>query len=313
MRTGMEYHDIFPVWDWMKVPGTTVRITPALEGGVRFKGTRAFAGGVSDGRYGCAAFDMERGGLVARKSWFFFDDEVVCLGAGISSAKSDTVVTTLNQCFLKSDVTVSRAGEKTTVPRGARGLDSVEWVYHDGVAYLFPGSADVRLSNGLRSGTWWDINHTHSKDMVNRDVFTLWFDHGMSPSNARYAYIVAPDLAPGDAGKYYADPPVEILSNESAVQSVRHKKLGVTGIAFYAPGRMAIGKNLAVEADRPCLLLLRETAQGLRLSASNPVNEGMLLTVRFGDPVKPGSFETVVFDLPDGLEAGMSQAITVKR
>jgi len=41
---------------------------------------------VSDGSYGLAACDFERDGLTARKSWFFFDDEIVCLGAGIMAA-----------------------------------------------------------------------------------------------------------------------------------------------------------------------------------------------------------------------------------
>lgn len=313
MRTGMEYHDIFPVWNWMKVPGTTVRITPSLEGGVRFKGTRAFAGGVSDGRYGCAAFDMERSGLIARKSWFFFDDEVVCLGAGIGCAKTDTVVTTLNQCFLRGDVNVSRMGKRTTVQKGSHGLDGVEWISHDGIVYLFPGHANVRLSNMPQTGTWWDINHTHSKDAVTRDVFTLWLDHGMSPSNARYAYIIAPNLAPADVGKYHADPPVEILSNEPAIQAVRHKKLGITGIVFYEKGRVAVGNNLAVEADTACMLLVRENSGGMEISASNPANEGLRLTVRAGDPSRLASFQPVVFDLPDGPRAGMSLTKTVKR
>ncbi len=221
---------------------------------------------------------MELGGLFARKSWFFFDDEAVCLGAGISSAKSDTVVTTMNQCFLTGDVTVSRAGKRTTVPKGARGLEGVEWVYHDGVAYLFPGRANVRLSNGPQSGSWWDINHTHSKDVVTKDVFTLWIDHGTSPSDASYAYIVAPTLAPGDVGKYAAEPRVDILSNASGVQAVRHRALKVTGNAFYEPGRLTLGEKLAVEADKPLPASRARAAGGLEVSASNPANEGMRLT-----------------------------------
>lgn len=309
MRTGREYHDIFPVWDWQKIPGTTVQVAPGLEGKVNIRGTRPFAGGVSDGRYGCAAFDFERTGLFARKAWFFFDDEFVCLGAGISCDTKNPVITTMNQCFLKGDVTVSRKGSPQLLSRGSRLLDTVEWVYHDSTAYLFPGRERVHLSNDTQSGSWWEINHILSKDTVAHDVFTLWIDHGASPKNSRYSYIVAPNLKLPEIEAYSADPPVEVLSNEPGIQAVRQRKTGITGIAFYEQGRLHIGKDLAVEVDHPCLLLVRETGGGLEVSASNPENKGLRLTVKvWGSAASKDSNipETVIFDLPDGFYAGMS-------
>ncbi|MHB9031152.1 MAG: polysaccharide lyase family 8 super-sandwich domain-containing protein, partial [Candidatus Latescibacterota bacterium] len=202
MRTGKEYHDIFPVWDWQKIPGTTVQLTPELVGKVNFKGTRPFAGGVSDGRYGCAAFDMERNGLEARKAWFFFDDEFVCLGAGIRCETGNPVVTTLNQCFLNGGMTVSRGGPAQKIAPGSRALDRVSWVYHDSIAYIFPEPQRISLANESRTGSWWEINHIHARDSVTKDVFTLWLDHGVSPQNARYAYIVAPGMKPAAVGAY---------------------------------------------------------------------------------------------------------------
>ena len=46
-----------------------------------------FVGGVSDGEYGVSAMNLSHISLPlsAQKSWFFFDDEVVCLGSGIES------------------------------------------------------------------------------------------------------------------------------------------------------------------------------------------------------------------------------------
>ena len=89
-RTGDEYRDIFPVWDWRKVPGTTVEQAPEpLEPRlVRSMGKSSFVGGVSDGAYGMAAMGLARGSLAAKKAWFYFDDEFVCLGTGISCASS---------------------------------------------------------------------------------------------------------------------------------------------------------------------------------------------------------------------------------
>ena len=129
-RTGMEYTDIFPVWDWQKVPGTTVVQKPALppEDQIQKKGLTAFVGGVSDGRYGAAAFDFASplDPLVARKAWFFSDQEYVCLGAGIQSEAPHPVVTTLNQCLLKQPTVVRQADRTDTlVPNvGANDVDA---------------------------------------------------------------------------------------------------------------------------------------------------------------------------------------------
>ncbi len=303
MRTGREYHDIFPVWDWRKIPGTTVALDSALTGRVNIKGTRAFAGGVSDGRYGCAAFDLERKGLNARKAWFFFDEAVVCLGAGIRDNSGGPVITTLNQSFLTGEVTVSRSGNPSRIERGSRVLDGVRWVHQDSTAYIFPEPARVHLENETRTGAWWDINHVHSKDPVSREVFTLWLDHGTTPADAGYAYIVAPGLGLRETERYAAASPVRILANERAVQAVQHRSAGITGAAFYSPGRLRVGDSLSVSLDRPCMLLVRESEDRLEITASNPVNTGMRLTVLVEEN---GASESVVFDFPDGDYAGMS-------
>jgi chondroitin AC lyase len=305
MRTGREYHDIFPVWDWQKIPGTTVQLTPELEGKVNFKGTRSFAGGVSDGRYGCAAFDMERNGLLARKAWFFFDDEIVCLGAGIRCETGNPVVTTLNQCFLNGEVTVSRGGSVQKITPGSRVLDRVSWVYHDSIAYVFPEPQQVYLANESRSGSWWEINHILSKDPVTHDVFTLWLDHGKSPEKTGYSYIIVPAVNRASVGSYSKTSPVEITANEPNIQAVSHRIRGITGIAFYTPGKLTTGSGLTVEVDQSCLLLIREEGRRREISASNPENKGLRLTVRIGN-VSEKTDKTVLFDLPDGEYAGMS-------
>lgn len=81
---GSAYEDIFPVWDWSRLPGVTAPQAPIPH----FATTRvktSFVGGVTDGERGVAALDYAKSGVTAHKAWFFTPHGVVALGAGISS------------------------------------------------------------------------------------------------------------------------------------------------------------------------------------------------------------------------------------
>ena len=60
----------------------------------------------------------------AKKSWYFFDNEVVCLGAGIQSTSTYPVHTTVNQCFLKDGILVDKGGKEETLANGSYTLQA---------------------------------------------------------------------------------------------------------------------------------------------------------------------------------------------
>ncbi|MCW3109584.1 MAG: chondroitin lyase, partial [Segetibacter sp.] len=155
-RTGKEYVEVFPVWDWQKIPGTTVVQKPSLPpfNQIAKKGKSDFVGAVSDGQFGAAAFDFKsvHDPLKAHKSWFFFDREYVCLGAAINSEADFPVATTLNQCLLNKDVVVKAGAGIKTLDRGQHELKDVSWVIHDSVAYLFPAPVSVNVGNATATG-----------------------------------------------------------------------------------------------------------------------------------------------------------------
>src|SRR5439155_13319620 len=90
------------------------------------------------------------------------------------------VATTLNQCLLHGDVMVKTKNGWQTPDRGTHAFKDVSCVIHDSVAYLFPAPASVNISNITASGSWRDISHQASAttETVNKNVFTLWLDHG---------------------------------------------------------------------------------------------------------------------------------------
>ena len=64
------------------------------------------------------------------------------------------------------------------------------YITESDISFRKAGGYTWIMNNKQGHGT--DINHTESKEMQHREVFTLGFDHGTTPHNATYAYIIAP-------------------------------------------------------------------------------------------------------------------------
>lgn len=278
--TGDEYFNIWPVYDYQKIPGTTVMQKPELPSlkEIQKPGETDFVGAVTDGIYGAAAFDFKSSHdpLVARKAWFFFDDEFVCLGAGISSRKELPVVTTINQCLLRDQVTVSSEDSIAVIEKGENEFSNVKWVYQDGVGYVFPKPATVNIKNDEAKGSWWKINkQTDSpKNEIALDVFKIWLNHGEQPSDETYEYIVVPSTSITDLEKENALNNIEILVNTPEIQAVKNKKLEKVQVVFYKAGEVDISENYKLVSHHPGIVMLQMDGNKVtKVSVADPNRE----------------------------------------
>ena len=263
-------------------------------------------GGASDGLYGASAYHMNDYSTTARKGWFFFDDEIVCLGAGIRSTLQLPINTTLNQTWLNGPVTRSDGAAAVTVPAGGDYTypDKTRWIHHNQVGYYFPAETQVRLSTQAQSGSWKSVNTTQSADVITREVFKLWLDHGSTPANATYAYVVVPGKTAAEMAAYNPGY-LSILANTPAVQAVRHSQLRMWQVIFYEAGRFE-AEGIRLTADKPCVLLLKETDQAtVTVVAADPTQQAASLTIGFGSAALPGGQE-LTLTLPQGPLAGSS-------
>jgi chondroitin AC lyase len=145
-------------------------------------------------------------------------------------------------------------------------------VYHDGVGYAFPDGARIHLENNTKSGSWWSINHQYTEETISKEVFSLWIDHGIRPDNQVYSYIVVPGVDAAEM-KFYAKDKIDILSNTPQLQAVRNRKLQLTQIAFYEPGKIDVDPDTSIGVDKPCLLMLRKgRASKVQIAVANPEN-----------------------------------------
>jgi chondroitin AC lyase len=263
-RTGKEYYDIFSVWDWQKIPGTTVvqkDTLPSYREIVKW-GKTSFVGGVTNGIYGAATFDFDspHDDLKAHKSWFFFDEEYVCLGTGIQSDSKFPVATTINQCLLKGDVVVKSNSKNISPGKGQREIEEVSWVFHDEIAYIFPKPVDVSLANRTYIGKWQDISkqaRALHKKQEQKELFSLWINHGKKPNNKSYEYIVRPAISVDQIEKYRKNSEIRVLLNNPDFQAVQHRGLNLTQIVFYKAGAVELSKNIQVSMNQPGIIMIK--------------------------------------------------------
>lgn len=317
-QTGDEYFNIFPVWNWCHIPGTTapqlekVPMDPKAWGVL---GTSTYAGGVSDSIYGATAYAyMDTNPEVntgAKKSWYFFDNEVVCLGAGIQSTSTYPVHTTLNQCFLKGGIMVDKGDKEETLANGSHTLQAPQWVLHDKIGYFFPQKEEVFLTAQTQSGRWYDINTSKSKKEEKMDVFTLGINHGVGPKDGSYAYIVVPGKTSAQEMKAYQKKnAIEILSNNPKIQAVRNTKLNVWMVTFFEAGTFT-HKELSVTVDKPCILMIKDiTSKSANLHIADPGQTQSPIQVELKIGKKK---QTLTADFTQtGIYAGATKQYTVK-
>jgi hypothetical protein len=163
----------------------------------------------------------------------------------------------VNQSLLNGSVTVSKNGSVSTPASGTHTYDNnLDWVIHNGVGYFFPSEGKITLSNQGQSGSWASINTSLSSAAVSKNVFKLWFSHGVKPVADSYAYIIAPEKYTDAEMAAYPIDDIKILANTDTLQVVYHKRLNIFGMVFYAKAIFA-NDTMSVCADAGCVLMLK--------------------------------------------------------
>lgn len=328
MIHGDEYKQIFPVWDWKRIPGITVKYShDPLPHNPRISIDSTFVGGVSDGEEGAAVFDFNREGLSVKKAWFYFDDQFICLGSDINYTTDTQILTSINQCLLNGDVLWNNGTKTKKMQKGLCDMKDALWLYHDRIGYFFPEKSNdkinrkIILKNDEQTGNWNLINGNLSDEEIKTDVFNLWIDHGSKQrefENSSYSYIVIPDTSPEKMGKYKGNNHIRILENSGKIQSVQDTRTNLATAVFHQPGSLEISRNLRLSVNSKCLVLIRDEGNAFKIAAANPEPMDSPLIIELNIPLKGENCEwdesakitKIQFDLPTGDYTGKSVVIT---
>jgi len=312
---GNEYQNIYPLWDWTKVPGTTAGTNSDSTSLVNYLyGTNDFGGGVSNGKTGVIAFDGNYKGIRAKKAYFFMNDEMLCLGAGISSTRKDSITTAVNQCFLSGAVIAAVGSASRMLPGGRASFAHLRWLYHNGIGYVFLAQQPVYVKQEPQSGSWREINEGGSAMRLQQPVFSVWIAHGSQPVNSQYAYLVVPNTSLTDFKKRVTKKELVIVRNDTAVQAVSSGAGKLNAVVFYQPATVALPGGLQLRAEKPVMVLLQRTNDGYYITVSDPLYTQKDITITINKPLQGedatvnGTYTNLHIVFPTGDVAGQSRS-----
>ncbi|MFF8614263.1 polysaccharide lyase 8 family protein [Streptomyces sp. NPDC015350] len=294
-----QYNDGFwPTVDPYRLPGTTVDTRPRADLGTgagtsTHRPSNAVAGGaVLDGRYVAAAMEVLGAPdttLRARKSWFLLDNAVIALGAGITATDGRRIETVVENRNLgaggRHRLLVD--GVRQPVEQGwTHEFDGARWAHVEGVGgYVFPDRATLHALREQRTGTWRDINSGADTgggtDPVTRRYLTLWVDHGTSPADARYSYVLLPGASAVATAAWARSRPVRIVADDATAQAVEVRRAGLTAVNFWGAGTAA-----GITASGPASVLVQHHGGQVRVAVADPGRTLTTLSVELPFPAR---------------------------
>ncbi len=238
IQDGKEFDNIFAIWNWRKLPGVTAYddgkplkcddSRKAKQNNSSYVGGLVFAGSMA------ATMELNRDGLHALKTAFFFDDCVVNLGTDIYVSRSDfhNVTTSLDQIHLKGEVECGK-----------------NWAHHRERGYISLDGKPMVVSASTHRGKWDYIDPGFKDYWDEGEVFTIWFYHPVESMNIAsedfkadsYAYMLLPcssaretSAAARKIARGSRKAMVKVLCNNASCQAVQHGK--AISAVFHKPG-----------------------------------------------------------------------------
>jgi chondroitin AC lyase len=246
-----------------------------------------------------------RDGLRANKSWFFLDDAVICLGAGITCEQPEPVFTALEQRRLDGPVTLSESGRVRVLDHGRLTIEAADWIHHAHIGYQLLEPAPVQVASGSRIGDWRKVHDQQRARRAEGDVFSLWIDHGAGPQQDAYAYAVYPGATTSSMQPFCASPIAKVLRHTESLQAISSRQKSVVMAVFFQRGRLPLTDAAWIEVDQPCVLMLDTSDRPWQLRLADPTQRVAAVIVRVNGHNAPReTVQELRVELPQGEHAG---------
>jgi hyaluronate lyase len=212
--------------------------------------------------------------LYGKKSYFMFKDEVVCLGSGITASSANEIHTTVENRAMgtaSGTATLWVNGVSTTrTLSSTNALGGLTNCAIEGVGgyHFFSTPSNLLAVFETNSGTWGAIHPGDSDSTIyTNNYLKLYFNHGVRPTNATYAYAILPTMAPSAVVGYARNPQSTIVANTTSIQAVKNPVLGTVAANFWGSSG---GTADIITANRACSVITYETSGRMSVGISDP-------------------------------------------
>jgi len=327
--SGKEYDKARIGWNWRAWPGiTAIQKTgklPLSPWGKESISLNQFAGGLSTGEQGLAAFQYDRKNsyvnLKANKAYFTFDNKMLALGNGINKNQTDTfdVWTTINQTERKGDIYYQINGKKGKIKTNKsknlefKKINQISWVHHNNTGYIiYPDNkaSSIKLFAEERTGNWSDLDgrYANKKNQIeSTSIFQVSLSHGAKPNDADYAYIVIPGIDIKTLQNTLKKLPTIIQNNEKA-QAIQYDTDSYM-IVFYEAGEVTLQNTYKITVDKPSILHLKKEMNTWQIHISDPLHKQEKAEIKISEKDRS---RTCTIRFPDGINKGKSIKSTLK-
>ncbi|MCF3110022.1 polysaccharide lyase beta-sandwich domain-containing protein [Niabella sp. CC-SYL272] len=276
-------------FDWSMLPGATTKKLPAdkmlydpqadqkyVEGKHRNFSESVIASGLKQGLNGLFALDLRDDvfpdadrslfdhSFRAKKTYFFIDDEIICLGSNISNKDHRyATVTTLFQ-YRAGDKHLNYFNGKVITSQPVQTADGGYFTDQNGLHYIIPKGQRASWVQGTQQSYQWK---NASYTPIEGTYLKAWLDHGAQPVAGGYEYEIL--LHGQEPERYLQTKTYTVLQKDHAAHSIRHKASGITAYAVFEPNGLLKG-GLLLKTDAPLLVQVKETNSRLLLTVAGP-------------------------------------------
>ncbi|KRF02313.1 hypothetical protein ASG89_25035 [Paenibacillus sp. Soil766] len=282
-------------WDWNRWPGTTTvhKPIPELRSDVRnvdtFSGfeemllsDETYAGGLNlEGRNGMFAMKLHEhpkyeGSHRARKSVFFFDNRIICLGSDIENTNTTyPTETTLFQNHLAdqgSPIWVNNHNPIIEFPYACEHvLDESIWVLDQlENGYYVPAGQTLSLSRCVQHS-----KHQSTDADTQGSFAAAWLGHGCAPQQGSYEYTILVKTDRDDLEAFcknmqsVALAPYSVLRKDRSAHIVKDLANQTTAYAIFE-ANTSVDTGWLYDVDTPSMIMIREAGDELIISAVDP-------------------------------------------
>ena len=278
---GTEYHNIYPLWNWGRLPAVTSPDIPLhLEQGALCDND--FAGGASAGCFGVCGLSFEKqywhngknDSFGGRKAVFYFEDMLYFIGDQLHTTAEQPFHTTLDQCYFRAEAVADE--KKLRLSDALQGI--VQRVWHNQIGYILREPTDVLLEAESKTGKWSDITLESPiparLDTASGKVFTLCLPH-KNKQDAAYEYAVLPGISKADMEIFDIKATFHSTKTKTGY-AVYHTEKQILMAVFFEAGSLELDGH-ALSMDTPGFAIV----SGNRLYISAPTVESGAVALKY--------------------------------